>query len=96
MKELCENDNVVESVTALSLWVWSGFAGKKNAVITHRVVLSIESSILDPLRLVSPFTIRVRLILHLIWQKALKSWDEQIPEDINEAKLSSGCPKFLL
>ena len=32
--------------------------------------------------LASPFTIRIWLILRLIWQKALKSWDEVIPKDI--------------
>ena len=84
MKELCEKDSDLESVTALGLeWnlisddlkLCCGFAGKQHAIITHRVVLSIASSIFDPLGLASPFTIRIRLILQLIWQKALKSWD---------------------
>ena len=50
--------------------------------MTDRVVLPVSSSIFDPLGLASPFTIRIRLILRLIWQKALNTWDEQIPEDV--------------
>ena len=91
VKELCEKDSDVESVTALGMeWnlisddlkLCRGFAGKEHTIITHRVVLSVASSIFDPLGLASPFTIRIRLILQLIWQKALKSWDEEIPQDV--------------
>ena len=87
MKELCEKDSDVESVTALGLeWnittddlkLCRGFTGKGNSVITHRVVLFVASSIFDPLGLALPFTIKIRLILCLIWQKVLKSLDEQI------------------
>ena len=48
------------------------------------MVLSVASSIFDPMGLASPITIRIRLILRLVWQKALKSWDEQFPEEITE------------
>ena len=89
VKELCEKDSDVESVMALGLeWnlisddlkLCRGFAGKELTIITHRVVLSVASSIFDPLGLASPFTIRICPILQLIWQKALKSWDEEIPQ----------------
>ena len=96
VKELCEKDSDVESVTALGLeWnlttdelkICRGFTGKDKSVITHRMVLSVASSIFDPSGLALPFTIRIRLILRLIWQKALKSWDEEIPEDITKQHL---------
>ena len=96
VEELCEKDSDVESVTALGLeWnlisddlkLCRGLAGKEHTIITHRVVLSVASSIFDPLGLASPFTIRIRLILRLIWQKALKSWDEEIPEDVAQQNL---------
>ena len=86
VKELCEKDSEVESVTVLGLeWnlttdelkLCRGFTGKENSVIFHRVVLLVASSIFDPLGLASPFNIRIRLILRLIWLKALKSWDEK-------------------
>ena len=59
-----------------------GFTGKEHIIITHRVVLPVASSIFDPLGLASPFTIRIRLISRPIWQKALKSWDEEVPQDV--------------
>ena len=86
----------MESVTALGLeWNLMAddlklcfvFACKKNSVITHRVVLSFASSVFDPLGFALSFTIRIRLILRLIWQKALKSWEEQIPKDITKRYL---------
>ena len=93
----------MESVTALGLeWNLMAddlklcfvFACKKNSVITHRVVLSFASSVFDPLVFASSFTIRIRLILRLIWQKALKSWEEQIPKDnetISRMAARSSC-----
>ena len=94
--ELCEEESDAESVTALGLeWnliaddlkLFRGFAGKEHSVITHRVVLSVASSMFDQLGLALPFTIRIRLILRLIWQKALKSWDEEIPQDVAKQNL---------
>ena len=96
VKELFEKDSDVESVSALGLeWnlilddlkLCRGFAGKDHTIFTHRVVLSVASSIFDPLGLASPFTIRIRLILRLIWQKALKYWDEEIPQDVAQQYL---------
>ena len=48
----------------------------------------MASSILDPLGLVSPFTIRIRLVLPLICQKALKSWVEEFPQDVAKQYLN--------
>ena len=98
VKEMCEKDSDVESVTALGLeWklisddlkICRGFAGKEHTIITHRVVLSVASSIFAPLGLASPFTIRNRPILRHIWQKALKSWDEENPQDVAQQYLYS-------
>ena len=89
VKELRAKDCDVESVTALGLeWnlilddlkLCRWFSG--NNIFTHRVVLSVGLSIFDPLGLASSFTIRIRLMLRLIWQKALKSWDKANPNDI--------------
>ena len=96
MKELCEKDSDVERVTALGLeWnlisddlkLCRGFAGKEHTIITHRAVLSVASSIFDSMGWASPFTIRIRLILGLIWQKALKSWNEEFAQNVAEQYL---------
>ena len=72
VKDLCEKDSDVYSVTVLGL-EWNlardgpklsrGFACWEISVITHRVVLSVSLSNFDPLGLPSPFTVRIRLIL---------------------------------
>ena len=96
MKLLCEKDSNAESVAALGLeWnlisddlkLCRGFAGKEHAMINHRVVLSVASSIFDPLGLASPFRIRICLILRFIRQKALKPWDEETPQDVAKQNL---------
>ena len=97
VQKFCEKDSDAKSVTALSLeWnlttsdvkLCSVVSLVKKLVITHRVVLlSIASSIFNPLGLASPFPIRIRLIFRFIQQKALKSWDEEIPEDRTKQNL---------
>ncbi|KAK9692831.1 Pao retrotransposon peptidase [Popillia japonica] len=49
--------------------------------ITKRNVLSAISKIFDPLGLISPVTIRAKLIMQYLWQ-AKVGWDEPLPEDI--------------
>ena len=75
VKELCEKVCNMESVTALGL-EWNlisndhkpcrGFSGKERTIITHRVILSVTLSIVDPLELATPFTIRIRAILRIV------------------------------
>ena len=51
---------------------------KDAAVYTQREFFSLVSSIFDPLGLLSPLTIRIKMILQQIW-KLGKKWDELIP-----------------
>ena len=44
--------------------------------------MSVALSLFHPLDVASLFGIRIQLLLRLIWQKALKSWIEAIPQDI--------------
>ncbi len=44
-------------------------------VITQRLVLKLVSSVFDPLGIVSPFTMRARLILKQIWKTQGQAWD---------------------
>ena len=52
------------------------------AKITQRIVLSHVSSVFDPLGLISPITVRMRLLVKGIWKKHGQSWDDELsPED---------------
>ena len=48
--------------------------------ITQRAVLSNVSAVFDPLGIVYPFTIRMRLLLKSIWKENGLSWDEELNE----------------
>ncbi|GBO38517.1 hypothetical protein AVEN_86098-1 [Araneus ventricosus] len=48
-----------------------------------RHLLSTIGKIFDPLGLLSPFTIRVKCILQVLWMKEI-SWDEELPPDIQK------------
>ena len=63
------------------------FTGEENSVFTHRVVYSVTSSVFDPFRLALPTAITIRLVLGLIWPKALKSCNEEILGDISKQYL---------
>ena len=51
---------------------------------SQRELLSVVSSLFDPLGLFSPFTIRIRKILKKLWKQDGVDWDRIIPEDIAE------------
>ena len=46
-----------------------------------RVVLSFVASVFDPLGVVAPFTMRMRILLKTTWAKCGQLWDEMIAED---------------
>ncbi|GBL97459.1 hypothetical protein AVEN_162925-1 [Araneus ventricosus] len=51
---------------------------------TKRHLLRAIGKIFDPLGLLSPFIIRVKCILQVLWMKEI-SWDEELPPDIQKA-----------
>ena len=53
--------------------------------ITQRAVLSYVSAVFDPLGIVSPFTIRMRLLLKSIWKENGQSWDKELNEENRHA-----------
>ncbi|XP_035232507.1 uncharacterized protein LOC118204282 [Stegodyphus dumicola] len=50
---------------------------------TKRFLLRTIGRIFDPLGLLSPFTIRAKFILQVLWMKKI-SWDEEIPVDLQK------------
>ena len=57
---------------------------KDAAVNTQRKLFSLASSIFDPLGLLSPLTIRIKMILQQIW-KLGKKWDELKPLELQNS-----------
>ena len=49
--------------------------------ITQRAVLFHVSAVFDPLEVVSPFIIRMRLLLKSIWKENVQSWDKKLNEE---------------
>ena len=65
-----------------TLYVCRGVSNPLPGNITQRKVLSVVSSVFDPLGFVSPFTIRGRLILKELWQLVGQAWDKHVPDKI--------------
>ena len=52
------------------------------AKLTKRIVLSQINSIYDPIGLLSPFTVRAKILMRKLWACEIKlSWDDQVPEE---------------
>ena len=54
--------------------------------LTKRSFLSRTSTLFDPLGLVSPFTIRARMMVQAMWSAGL-TWDERLPDELAKPAL---------
>ena len=50
---------------------------------TNRNLLSIASKVFDPMRLITSFTIRAKMLFQEVWQRGLK-WEDRLDDDIAE------------
>ncbi|GBM78472.1 hypothetical protein AVEN_81536-1 [Araneus ventricosus] len=55
----------------------------KGTYLSKRSVLSICGMLFDPLGMLTPFTVRMKLLLQNTWERDLQ-WDEPLPPDIHE------------
>ncbi|GBM59390.1 hypothetical protein AVEN_17422-1 [Araneus ventricosus] len=55
----------------------------KGTYLSKRSLLSICGMLFDPLGMLTPFTVRMKLLLQNTWERDLK-WDEPLPPDIHE------------
>ena len=55
---------------------------KDATVYTQRKIFSLVSSIFDPFGLLSPLTIRIKMVLQQIWKLGRK-WDDLIPHELH-------------
>ena len=51
------------------------------AKVTQRIVLSLVSSVYDPIGLVAPYTVKARLLLKDIWRLSGQQWDDDLPPE---------------
>ena len=52
------------------------------AKVTQRIVLSLVSSVYDPIGLVAPYTVKARLLLKNIWKLSGQQWDDDLPPEV--------------
>jgi hypothetical protein len=64
---------------------------KENSIDTKRSFLEFSASIFDPLGLLAPLTIKIKLLFQEVWlneqkedSKLKKGWDSKLPEEIQE------------
>ena len=58
---------------------------KEDLTITKRMILSIVNSIYDPIGLLTPFTVKAKIIMRKIWShESVIGWDDAIPKQIEE------------
>ena len=55
--------------------------------IINRAVLSFVESVFDPLGLLAPFTMRMRILLKTIWDKTGQQWDDAIEKEGKQKNL---------
>ena len=68
-----------------SLQVCRGTSKEAETPITQRKILSLVSSVFDPLRLFAPFSVHMRRLLKSIWTKNGQHWDKPVePNDEEE------------
>ena len=56
-------------------------------LVTKREILSESAQIYDPLGLLTPITVKAKLLLQTLWRKKL-DWDEPLDQDIRDKWLS--------
>ena len=66
------------TVTDDSLQVCRGTNKKMETPITQRKILSLVSSVFDPIGLFAPFSVHMRRLLKGIWTKIGKHWDNEV------------------
>ena len=52
--------------------------------ISKRQILAIVNGIYDPLGLISPFTVRTKILMRKLWTQKTIDWDDPIPESLQK------------
>ena len=65
-----------------TLVVSRGTSPEVKPKVTQRIVLSLVSSVYDPIGLVAPYTVKARLLLKDIWRLNGQQWDDDLPPEV--------------
>ncbi|XP_036347402.1 uncharacterized protein LOC118756766, partial [Rhagoletis pomonella] len=93
IKELNLDDKAITSTLGLrwnqqeDVFMFSLVPKQTFNVVSKRSILSVTSSLFDPLGLVSPVIIVAKIILQELWLLRLQ-WDESVPHNIHTAWIS--------
>ena len=66
------------TVTDDSLQICRGTNKEVEAPINQRKILSLVSSVFDPIGLIAPFSVHLRRLLKVIWTKVGQHWDNRV------------------
>jgi len=99
-KNLSLEDDSVTSTLGLkydqrSVFLFSVLPQKKSEIVSKRSILSVSSSLFDPLGLVTPVIKGAKIILQELWIWRVY-WDESVPQNIYWAWLSFLSSMFSL
>ena len=72
------------TITDDSLQVCRGTSKEVETPITQRKILSLVSSVFDPLGLFAPFSVHIRRLLKSIWTKIGQHWDNSVEPNEEE------------
>ena len=85
MKWDTENDALMFTFRNFGIQDGIGYEVPTDVTITKRQILSIGNSIYDPLGLITPFTVKAKIILRTLWAKSSKlDWDDPVPEELRK------------
>ena len=65
-----------------TLAVSRGTNTEVKAKVTQRIVLSLVSSVYDPIGLAAPYTVKTRLLLKDIWRLSGQQWNDDLPPEV--------------
>ena len=85
MKWDTENDSLMFTFKNFDIQDGISYEVSTDVTITKRKILSIVNSIYDPLGLLTPFTVKAKIILRTLWARSPKlDWDDPVPEELRK------------
>ena len=81
------------TITDDSLQVCRGTSKEVETPITQRKILSLVSSVFDPLGQFAPFSVHMRRLLKSIWTKKGQHWDNSVEPNEEEEEVEGAASR---